>query len=51
MIKEGIKTINATEGDPSLLICEIEGDIPEIHWYKVSLELLPIYSNIKHEHS
>ncbi|VDK34628.1 unnamed protein product [Gongylonema pulchrum] len=32
--KKGFKTINATEGDPSLLLCEIEGDIPEIYWYK-----------------
>ncbi|VDK82636.1 unnamed protein product [Litomosoides sigmodontis] len=32
--REGIKTINATEDEPSLLICEIEGDVPQIHWYK-----------------
>ncbi|CAG9531888.1 unnamed protein product [Cercopithifilaria johnstoni] len=34
VIKESIKTINATEGDPSLMICEIEGEISQIYWYK-----------------
>uniref|UniRef100_F1KPK8 Hemicentin-2 n=1 Tax=Ascaris suum TaxID=6253 RepID=F1KPK8_ASCSU len=32
--KEGLKTINSTEGDPSLLVCEIEGHAPRIYWYK-----------------
>uniref|UniRef100_A0A915PUW8 Hemicentin-1 n=1 Tax=Setaria digitata TaxID=48799 RepID=A0A915PUW8_9BILA len=34
LISEGIKTINATENEPSLLVCEIEGQIPNISWYK-----------------
>ncbi|KAL3989826.1 Immunoglobulin I-set domain family protein [Acanthocheilonema viteae] len=46
LIKEGIKTINATEGDPSLLICEIEGEIPEIYWYKDNKPLI-LTSNIE----
>ncbi|KHN71012.1 Hemicentin-2 [Toxocara canis] len=41
--KEGLKTINSTEGDPSLLVCEVEGHVPQIYWYKdgVPLTLTP----------
>ncbi|VDK62245.1 unnamed protein product, partial [Anisakis simplex] len=35
--KEGLKTINSTEGDPSLLVCEIEGHVPRIYWFKVDI--------------
>uniref|UniRef100_A0A0R3RPP0 Hemicentin-1 n=1 Tax=Elaeophora elaphi TaxID=1147741 RepID=A0A0R3RPP0_9BILA len=59
VMKEGIKTINATEGDPSLLVCEIEGEIPQIHWYKdgkplilkPNIELSPDRTQLKIHHS
>ncbi|EFO26419.1 hypothetical protein LOAG_02064 [Loa loa] len=57
--EEGIKIINATEGDPSLLICEIEGEISEIYWYKdneplvlkPNLELSPDRTQLRIHHS
>ncbi|VDM20028.1 unnamed protein product [Wuchereria bancrofti] len=59
VIREGIKTINATEGDPALLICEIEGEIPKIYWYKddkplilkSNIELSPDQTQLKIHHS
>ncbi|VIO88235.1 Uncharacterized protein BM_BM11652 [Brugia malayi] len=59
VIREGIKTINATEGDPALLICEIEGEIPKIYWYKddkplilkSNIELSPDQTQLKIHHA
>lgn len=33
--KEGIKTINTTEGEATLMICEVEGEVPDVVWHKV----------------
>ncbi|VDN03058.1 unnamed protein product [Thelazia callipaeda] len=38
--KKGIKTINTTEDEPTLLLCEIEGQIPEILWFKDNAPLV-----------
>ncbi|KAM3729101.1 Hemicentin-2 [Dirofilaria immitis] len=59
VIKKGIKTINTTEDEPSLLICEIEGEFPKIDWYKdgqplvlkPNVELSPDRTQLKIHHS
>uniref|UniRef100_A0A914V1J2 Ig-like domain-containing protein n=1 Tax=Plectus sambesii TaxID=2011161 RepID=A0A914V1J2_9BILA len=33
--KEGIKTINTTEGEATLMVCEVEGEVPDVVWHKV----------------
>uniref|UniRef100_A0A1I7X454 Hemicentin-1 n=1 Tax=Heterorhabditis bacteriophora TaxID=37862 RepID=A0A1I7X454_HETBA len=39
--KDGIRAVNSSEGEPATLSCDIEGDEPQIKWYKNGVLLLP----------
>ncbi|VDO33171.1 unnamed protein product [Onchocerca flexuosa] len=57
--KKGTKTITTIEDEPSLLICEIEGEFSKIDWYKddealvlkPNVELSPDRTQLKIHHS
>ncbi|KAJ1352360.1 hypothetical protein KIN20_008683 [Parelaphostrongylus tenuis] len=39
--KEGLRTVNSTQGQPSSISCEITGDEPQIQWFKNDVALVP----------
>ncbi|VDM60010.1 unnamed protein product [Angiostrongylus costaricensis] len=39
--KEGLRTVNSTQGQPTSIPCDIIGDEPQIQWFKNDVALMP----------